>query len=130
MKEATLYGRLKQLAADLKGQYMRVTDRFAEGVPDCYLCIDGKSLWVEVKYARAWPLRAGTRVQVGIQRAQVIWLRQHRSAGGAAYLLVGVGREVFVFADAFELIELGIPQAEFRALAAQQDVGVLVSLLK
>lgn len=54
--------------------------------------------WCELKWLRAWPKRADTVVEVEHFTAQQrVWLRQHRRAGGLAFVLLQCKREWLLF---------------------------------
>jgi hypothetical protein len=98
---------------------VRIENRVAIGTPDVEF-IGG---WAELKHADKWPVRGGPlRLPHPPSPAQLVWLLRRWTRGGAAWLILRVAREWFVFRapDAFELWRDGRApkQDELRAVAA------------
>ena len=100
MKESGLYQRLRKriLTAFPTARIDRVENGLVDGMPDVSLCINGKDVWMELKYVEDWPARDTTQVlgRRGLRPEQINWhIRQH-VAGGVSLIVVGVGRETRV----------------------------------
>jgi len=98
----------------------RHEDRMTAGIPDLSYAIDGADGWIELKSMAAWPVRPGTRVDVGITPEQVLWAEQRGAAGsGRCFVLIRVGREHLLvrWNRARNLLRETITKDEVRAIA-------------
>jgi hypothetical protein len=96
MAETSLWGRLHRHLGPY-GRLIRIENRVETGMPDVYYCLRGATGWLELKQLPAWPKRAGTPIRIGhLTREQVIWLEAERANGGAAHLLLQVGRDILL----------------------------------
>lgn len=97
----------------------RVENAVGVGVPDTnYL-----SGWMELKDVPAWPKREDRPLMIPSLveksgRDQVAWMFRRWSAGGPAWLMLRVGRELLLF-SAFDAptVRVGRTKAELRRLA-------------
>jgi hypothetical protein len=58
----------------------RIENRFGGGIPDVYMCIDGKSLWIELKVTKNY--------KVSVSSHQIAWHFAHSKAKGESFFLV------------------------------------------
>jgi hypothetical protein len=100
-------------------QWQRIEDSLSVGVPDIYCCYCGVSCWIEAKYVDPdkLPKRPDTPVRIGLQPEQAVWLRNHKLAGGQAYVVCKIGREWLCFSDHFERLATGVPLERLRMIA-------------
>ena len=80
------------------GRVDRVENGVCDGMPDVSMTCAGIDVWVELKYVAQWPARANTRVlgDRGLRPEQVNWHLRHNRAGGKSFVLVGIGKEMFL----------------------------------
>ena len=80
------------------GRVDRVENGVCDGMPDVSMTCAGIDVWVELKYVAQWPARANTRVMGdrGLRPEQVNWHLRHQRAGGKSFVLVGIGKEMFL----------------------------------
>ena len=71
----------------------RIEDLTKAGVPDVYAICKGRSTWLELKAARAYPKRNDTPVlgARGLLQEQKNWHLTHSANGGSVCTLIGVG---------------------------------------
>lgn len=103
--------------------YRRVENLVDTGCPDVYVCIDGVSAWVEVKYCRATPARLTTSVFKNahpLNSDQENWLYDHWRKGGRGFIFARV-EEWFVLVPAHMAFD-------FNALTVLQLENFRVSL--
>ena len=62
-----------------KTHCQRIENRVSEGMPDCYLCIDGVPVWVELKITK--------NNAIEIQPSQIAWHTSHSRCGGVSFFL-------------------------------------------
>lgn len=123
MSETNLHHWLSDHARKRRAHVQRIEDRYSTGVPDINLCAYGKEHWVECKYLKAWPKRAGTKVKIKFRPGQVNWLRSRGKAGGNAWVLLQVGdgrnaeRLLFSWKVADQLEDAVLNTEDTRALA-------------
>lgn len=58
----------------------RIENRMGGGVPDLYICIDGKSLWLELKVTKSH--------RVNVSPNQIAWHYSFNRSQGASFFLV------------------------------------------
>lgn len=87
-----------QVIDGVGGRMDRVENGVVEGMPDVSLCAGGIDTWVELKYVAKWPSRANTRVlgDYGLRPEQINWHLRQARAGGSSWILVGVGKEMYL----------------------------------
>ena len=96
MSERALWRRVRE-GLKRRGHLVRVENAVEDGTPDVNYCIDGVEGWIELKHARV-PARVSTNVRYQrYTREQADWGVTRRAVGGLAFVLVQVGREVFLF---------------------------------
>lgn len=80
------------------GRMDRVENGVVEGMPDVSMCAGGIDVWVELKYVAKWPSRANTRVlgDRGLRPEQINWHLRQQRAGGRSFVVVGVGKEIYI----------------------------------
>ena len=82
------------------GQLQRIESPLVIGIPDVCYCLLGHTGWLELKELDKWPVRPTTPVRIAsLIIEQVIFAESWRRAGGAAHLLLQVGR-AYVLLDA------------------------------
>lgn len=115
----------------------KVQDAFNAGLPDVDFCFNGAAGKIELKYAAKWPARPDTKLTFskdkphnlggtgkylvlspGQVRNLVAWAR----CNGLAYVLIGIGKEWFLYeAMIFDTnLNEGLTQDEMRRLAVLQ----------
>lgn len=73
-------------------QVRQVENAAGSGDPDTYVCTEGRSVWVELKYIPL-PKRTSTPIRCRhIRTGQLLWAANHLKAGGRVWFLVQVGR--------------------------------------
>lgn len=89
---------LGKLIDTAKGRMDRVENGVCDGMPDVSITSGSIDVWVELKYVAKWPQRANTRVlgDRGLRPEQINWHLRHVRAGGKCFVLVGVGREMYL----------------------------------
>jgi hypothetical protein len=94
-----------------------------DGVPDVSYCTDGVEGHIELKHHPSFPARPttavfGARTARGMRDTQVAWFRRRLSAGGRAYILAGVGSDLYLFGGwlAAEFNTLTLPEFDAHAL--------------
>jgi hypothetical protein len=80
------------------GRMDRVENGVCDGMPDVSMTAGGIDAWVELKYVAKWPSRANTRVMgdAGLRPEQINWHLRHQRAGGRSFVVVGVGKEIYL----------------------------------
>jgi hypothetical protein len=80
-------------------QATRHEDKLNLGIADVsFVNNDGRHGWIELKHEHEWPARESTIVRLKrYTEAQRIFLRDKGEAGGNAWLLVKIGRDVLLF---------------------------------
>lgn len=72
-----------------RGGFVYLTiEAFKSGVPDLFVCINGKSLWVELKW-----IDEGETLSHKVSLQQSKFLADINSRGGIGYVLVGRGSD-------------------------------------
>lgn len=93
--EQRLWERLRPLFVAMDLDPHRVENGLGSGTPDVNYC-EG---WVELKHLDAFPVTdIPVRIPKLVERAgQIVWLVRRWHRGGAAFLLLCVGSELFLF---------------------------------
>jgi len=112
----------KWLRKKLKGfgiHWQRIENIAGSGTPDINVCIHGVEHWIESKEMDAFPKRPETGVRVSLRQEQIVWLILRWRADGHGWVLVQVGREVFLFDGQYaqELKAGAWDQGRFREMA-------------
>ncbi len=63
-----------------KWHISRIENRFGGGIPDVYICADGKSFWLELKVTK--------NHRVSISSHQIAWHFAHSQSNGVSFFLV------------------------------------------
>lgn len=80
---------IKRTAAS---EWQRIENRTQSSVPDCLvLSQNGRVSWVEGKYMPSWPKNLDTSTSLGLDKAQVLYLKRWCRLGGRAWLLARIG---------------------------------------
>lgn len=87
----------------------RFEDKLSSGIPDSNICYEGHEFWFEGKFLRAYPMRANTRVQVGLKHDQRNWLNARKRAGGTCIVWVREPRGWRYCHQDFDALHDGIP---------------------
>lgn len=87
------------------------------GTPDVNY-VDG---WIELKAVAAWPVRPETPLRIDhFTNVQRIWLRRRAKSGGAAHVLLRVGKEWLLFSAEKAAANLGTAtRADLYRVAAR-----------
>ena len=76
-RESLLWKRIKKL--NLKGQIFRIESNTINGIPDVYWCVNGQSIWVELK--------SNSIKNCGLSKYQINWHNTHYKNGGRSFIL-------------------------------------------
>jgi hypothetical protein len=112
------------------GAFVRIESSTNKGIADVAYCINTHSGWLELKYLDAWPKRAATFVKVpSLTLDQVLFLERWYDSGGAAYLLLRVGRSYMLLnSSTTRALWNGISRDELKAHAIVQGSNHLPTL--
>lgn len=124
---------VRRLVADLRrrgAHVQRIEDAVSAGIPDVNFCVHGREGWVEVKWRSHWPRRPDTPVRTTLSAIQTMWIEDRRRAGGRAWVLLQVERDVFLV-DGNEAGELrnGLTRDQLRAVAVAEGWGAVLNTL-
>lgn len=98
MTESVLWTEVKAaLQVEPRGTGDRLTERFAGGVPDCVLGLQGCVAWLEFKWLARWPARPTTACAPDLRNDQFQFLERWARAGVPAGVLLGVGADRLLF---------------------------------
>jgi len=80
-----------------KTHFQRLENRVSEGMPDCYICMNGVPLWVELKMIK--------NDRAKVQKSQIAWHLAHSRCGGVSFFLLHapLQGDVFLFDGALAL---------------------------
>ena len=78
--EKKLWNSLKPRLPKKKTHVQRIENRVSEGMPDCYLCLDGVPVWLELKVTKSDKVR--------ISKSQIAWNLAHSRCNGVSFFLV------------------------------------------
>ena len=78
--ESKLYNLIRSVLNN--ATILRVETYTSRGVPDLYLCKDGKSVWIELK--------SNNLKNLGLSGYQINWIVNHQRNGGSVYVLNGI----------------------------------------
>lgn len=97
--------------------WQRFEDKFGHGIPDLNLAVEGHEIWIELKQLDRLPVRSSTKVRLDLRRDQALWLKRRIKAGGKAFVVAKVGREVYVFSRYFDALVDGVNHQAFASYA-------------
>lgn len=92
-----------------------------KGTADVNYCLLGVEGWIELKYARDWPTRIGTRFRFShLTLDQVLWHEHRARHKSRTCMLAQVGRDYFILAVPAmrAVVERGATREEYKGLAA------------
>lgn len=89
--EANIRGRIIEILRPLHA--VAIENALDKGTPD----VNTLAGWIELKQINGWPVNRGPVRVPKFTAEQRFWLRKRCEAGGAAYLLIRVGKEWFLF---------------------------------
>lgn len=91
----------------------QVENAAGSGDPDTYICFQGHSVWVELKYIEP-PKRPTTPIRgKHIRTAQLLWAADHLRADGIVWFLVQVGKVYYLLnARTAARLKSGIPPGD------------------
>lgn len=99
LPEQRLYDRAREACQGYGLWIQRLENSVASGMPDTFIMnFSGRTIWVENKAVGGWPARSNTPVlgnAKGLRTSQRAWHREALRRGAPAFVLVGVGSEVF-----------------------------------
>ena len=78
MTEKKLWNSLRQYLPK-KSHAQRIENRVSEGMPDCYICIDGVPIWVELKIIK--------NNRIVLQKSQIAWHISYDRSNGISFFL-------------------------------------------
>ena len=114
MSEQDMRQRLIQALRPLHG--VSIENKIGAGTPD----INYTGGWIECKWLRNWPKRAGTPVLLDhdLTLEQRLWLNRRVKCGGVAWVILQRGREWLIFNGCTAATFLGIvPRKQLYSLA-------------
>ena len=87
-----------QVIDGVGGRMDRVENGVVDGMPDVSTTAASIDVWLELKYVAKWPSRANTRVlgDKGLRPEQINWHLRHARAGGSSWVVVGIGKEIYL----------------------------------
>jgi len=106
----------------------KINDNFRGGVPDAYYSGPKGDIWIEYKYLRQVPKRAGTLIVPSLRPQQIKWLEKEHSFGRQVYCIVGCksGGHVFEYPDWVN----GIPTEFFnKSIRKQKQLAAWICSL-
>lgn len=82
MIESTMYLHIAKWAAAHKVFFQRIeSSGTGLGIPDIYICFDGKGMWIECKQI------VGASSRIHFEKGQRAWHKKLKAAGGAAFVV-------------------------------------------
>lgn len=118
MDESAMWAALRPRLRLGGGHAVRVENGVEAGTPDVNYCIEGVEGWIELKYAKAWPVREKTPLRVRhYTEEQKDWARARLKAGGRCSLLLRVGSEHLLFNGPCMLLVGEVPRRELIRVA-------------
>ena len=91
MNESDLWAHFYNFIKDRMAIMYRVEANIPLGIPDVHYVTNRKAGWIELKQVKA-PKKSSSPVRIPhFTQAQRVWLANYGSAGGLAFILVGVG---------------------------------------
>jgi hypothetical protein len=102
MTEASFWALLR---SHLGIKMYRIESRVGAGIPDVhYVSSEGQG-WIELKYIPELPQKGA--VNIGLKRAQQLWLKNYGLFGGKAWILLRIGRDAILLFDGKHSEEIG-----------------------
>jgi hypothetical protein len=97
----------------------KINDNYRGGVPDAYYSGPKADIWIEYKYLKQIPKRAGTIIKPSLRPQQLKWLAKEHSFGRQVYCIVGSkeGGCIFKYPEWVE----GIPTKAFNNSIIKQN---------
>lgn len=93
------------LRSNLSIKMYRIESRVGAGIPDVhYVSPEGQG-WIELKYLSELPQKGA--VNIGLKRAQQLWLKNYGLCGGKAWILLRIGRDAILLFDGKYSEEIG-----------------------
>ena len=107
MNESQFWGKIR---GGMLGKWhaTRIESATMAGIPDICATIPGRHLWIELKYLEAFPKKASTKVRIDhFTDKQREWIMSRGQLAGNVWVIIGVGKEFFVFPyhDAYNITE-------------------------
>lgn len=131
MSESTMRKKIIRVLASLDA--VPIENPIRAGTPDVNY-IEG---WIELKWLKTWPIRAGTIVQIPhYTDQQKIWHYRRRRAGGQSWFLLQVRREWLLLDGAIAafVVNKSTRQELIERATAYWDTGLpdddLINLLR
>ena len=98
MSEKNLRGKVRD--ALKPGFVQQIENLVGLGVPDTHYVVEGKSGWLELKFAENIPARASTAVFKSLNRGldieQEAWIFKYAQHGGIVHMLPQIGKRCFI----------------------------------
>ncbi len=98
MNEAAFWSKIRTHLVGTGRLFARIENGLSAGTPDVCFVIDGVSGWVENKYRVKAPNGCSTKIlgRAGLSKEQIVWATKYIRAGGRYFVLIGVGKAVFL----------------------------------
>lgn len=130
MSEGNMWARLRERMEPYWREATRHEDKLHRGIADVsYVSQGGHHGWIELKYLREYPKRAGTPVRIDhFTSDQRYWLKRKGAAGGYTWLLLQVQGSRLHLLFHWNRLE-GIGQTLTAAELAERCVWSCVGLL-
>lgn len=99
-REANLWAMLRSKLQHAADRLDRIENLTTDGMPDVQGCFDGMEVWMELKVSQL-PAKSTTPVlsRAGNHKlldTQIVWFARQRRAGGIAFIVVLVARELYL----------------------------------
>ena len=89
MNESAVWQYLKRGMMGL-WQANRIESSAGNGVPDVCYSLPGKHVWIELKYIKAWPVRATTKVKLPLRPEQKLWISVRGKMSGNVWVFIRI----------------------------------------
>jgi len=100
---------------DHGAEVQRIEDSLSVGIPDINVCAGGVETWIEVKYKKAFPVRANTPIKMGLRPAQLVWAHRRNKQGGRSWILSRIEDVIFLHKGMEQEIFDGMPAELFKS---------------